>query len=174
MLGPLGRRLAGVDPRRDLPRLATTTFRQWFATHTPDTPLRPRAGETAGDQVMLWVDCFTEHFSPQVAIAAVRVLHDAGFEVSLSPRGLCCGLTWISTGRLDTARRVLRRTVGVLAGTADVPIVGLEPSCTAVFRKDAVELLGRTSSLGAARAVAARVRTLAELLADRPAGNPRI
>jgi Fe-S oxidoreductase len=190
VLGPLGRRLAGVDPRRGLPRLAATTFRQWFAAHAPDTvhvpdtvhapdtgsatgtPFRPRAGAAAGDQVMLWVDCFTEHFSPQVGVAAVRVLHDAGFEVSLSPRGLCCGLTWISTGRLDTARRVLRRTVGVLAGTADVPIVSLEPSCTAVFRKDAVELLGRTPSLGAARDVAARVRTLAELLTDRPGWQP--
>jgi FAD/FMN-containing dehydrogenase/Fe-S oxidoreductase len=178
VLGPLGRRLAGVDPRRDLPRLATTTFRQWFAahapgtTHAPDDYPRPQAGETAEDQVMLWVDCFTEHFSPQVGIAAVHVLHDAGFEVSLSPRGLCCGLTWISTGRLDTARRVLRRTVEVLAGTVDIPIVGLEPSCTAVFRKDAVELLGRTPSLGAAQSVAARMRTLAELLADRPGWQP--
>lgn len=121
---------------------------------------------------MLWVDCFTDHFGPQVGVAAVRVLRAAGFDVELSPQGLCCGLTWISTGRLDTARRVLSRTVEALAATSDVPIVGLEPSCTAVFRSDAEELLGRTPSIGAARAVAGRVRTLAEVLAERPGWQP--
>ena len=122
--------------------------------------------------MLLFVDCFTDHFSPQVGVAAVRVLQDAGFAVSLSPPGLCCGLTWISTGRLDTARRVLRRTVQSLAATGDVPVLGLEPSCTAVLRRDAEEVLGRTPSSAAATSVAARVRTLAELLADQPGWRP--
>lgn len=122
--------------------------------------------------MVLWVDCFTDHFTPEVGIAAVQVLQSAGCAVELSPAGLCCGLTWISTGRLDTARRVLRRTVSALPADDDVPIVGLEPSCTAVLRSDAAELLAGTPSIGAARSVAARVRTLAELLADRPGWQP--
>jgi Fe-S oxidoreductase len=121
---------------------------------------------------MVWVDCFTDHFSPGVAVAAVQVLRDAGFAVELSPAGLCCGLTWISTGRLDTARRVLRRTVDTLVTGADIPIVGLEPSCTAVLRSDAAELLAGTPSSDAADTVAGRVRTLAELLVDRPGWQP--
>ena len=49
---------------------------------------------------------------------------------------VCCGLTWISTGQLDIAKKVVQRTVHVLSpylrqGTL---ILGLEPSCTAVFR----------------------------------------
>ncbi|MFF7991027.1 FAD-binding and (Fe-S)-binding domain-containing protein [Kitasatospora xanthocidica] len=156
MTGPLGRvakRLAGVDHRRELPAFAPRTFRQWFADRLP----------APGTPVLLWVDTFTDHFTPQVGIAAVRVLEDAGFSVRIPERKLCCGLTWISTGQLDTARRILRRSVAALAphARAGVPIVGLEPSCTAVFRGDAAELLGRS---GAVASVAGATRTLAELL----------
>ncbi|HEX5114099.1 MAG TPA: FAD-binding and (Fe-S)-binding domain-containing protein [Pseudonocardiaceae bacterium] len=152
-LAGLGKRLAGVDPRRNLPALARRTFRSWFADRLPAT----------GDPVLLWVDTFTDLFTPEVGIAAVRVLEDAGFAVRITDRPECCGLTWISTGQLDTARRVLRRSVDSLAPyAADMPVVGLEPSCTAVFRGDAEELLGETVP----------VRTLAELLADRPEWTP--
>ncbi|MGV9349303.1 FAD-binding and (Fe-S)-binding domain-containing protein [Streptomyces spiralis] len=159
-LAQLGKFAAGVDQRRDLPRLATRSFRSWFDQHE---------GPAEGDPVLLWVDTFTEIFSPQVGIAAVRVLEDAGYRVELSAPGLCCGLTWISTGQLDTARRRLGRSVTELARSAgaDTPIVALEPSCAAVFRGDAVELLHHTHG-AEARSVAAATRTLAELLASRP------
>jgi FAD/FMN-containing dehydrogenase/Fe-S oxidoreductase len=157
----LAKRLGGIDHRRPLPAFAPRTFRSWFSSRTGSKP---------GDPVMLWVDTFTDHFSPEVGIAAVQVLEDAGFSVRIPSKPLCCGLTWISTGRLDTARRILRRTVGSLApALADgVPLVGLEPSCTAVLRSDALELAGGP----AASAVAAATRTLAELLTDRPGWEP--
>jgi Fe-S oxidoreductase len=112
------------------------------------------------------VDSFTEHFRPEVGIAAVRVLEDAGYAVRLTPSGLCCGLTWITTGQLDTAKALVAQTVSALLPEveAGVPVVGLEPSCTAVLRSDAVELLGTA----AAATVAGGTRTLAELLLDTP------
>jgi Fe-S oxidoreductase len=86
---------------------------------------------------------------------------------------VCCGLTWISTGQLDGAKRQLRRTLAALEtarGTADgIPIVGLEPSCTAVLRRDVTELL--QDDPRAAR-VAAATRTFAELLAQTPGWTP--
>jgi len=154
--------LGGIDPRRRIPRLAPRTFRQWMAKRIDspaDLPDRRR--------VMLFVDTFTDAFRPEVGAAAVRVLEDAGFAVEISSRTACCGLTWISTGQLDAARRILRRTVDELdkAASDGVVIVGLEPSCTAVLRADARELLGGDD--GAAERVAAATRTLAELLATR-------
>ena len=83
---------------------------------------------------------------------------------------MCCGLTWITTGQLRTARRVLRRTLRVLAEPlrAGLPVVGLEPSCTAVLRGEAVELLDRDDPLAdVARLLADRTRTLAEFLTER-------
>ena len=164
---------AGIDRRRPIPRFATQNFRAWFADHDRLRTSRPSRPGPEPRPVVLWIDTFTERFSPQVAVAAVRVLEDAGFQVQLTSPGRCCALTWISTGQLDAARRILRRTIDDLAQHArsGVPIVGLEPSCTGVLRSDALELLG--SDDGAARDVAAATRTLAELLASaRPEWSP--
>jgi FAD/FMN-containing dehydrogenase/Fe-S oxidoreductase len=159
----VGKKLAGVDRRRALPEFAPQTFREWFAS---------RPVTSSGDPVVLWVDTWTNHFTPQVARAAVQVLEDAGFSVRIPKGPVCCGLTWISTGQLDAAKRQLRRSVDALAEAAasGVPIVGLEPSCTAVFRGDAEELLGPDAP--GVRAVASATRTLAELLTSRPGWAP--
>jgi Fe-S oxidoreductase len=94
--------------------------------------------------------------------------------VRIPDRRLCCGLTWISTGQLDTARRMLRRSIAALEpeAAAGVPVVGLEPSCTAVFRGDAAHLFTGGADRARAATVAGAVRTLAELLTDRGAELP--
>ncbi len=161
LLSRMAKRLAGVDRRRPLPAFAGQTFRSWFAE-------RPRHH---GAPVLLWADTFTNHFSPAVGQAAVRVLEDAGYEVRLTDDTVCCGLTWVSTGQLDGARRQLRRTLDALAPAlrAGAPIVGLEPSCTAVLRSDIVELLPNDVR---AQQVSASTVTLAELLARTPGWSP--
>jgi Fe-S oxidoreductase len=160
-LAALAKRAAGVDARRPLPRLAGRTFRAWFSA-------RP---EAEGIPVTLWVDTFTDHFSPGVGRAAVRVLEDAGYSVRIPAGPVCCGLTWISTGQLTGARRQLRRTLRALEPSlaAGIPVVGLEPSCTAVLRGDLTELL--PDDPRAARTAAA-TRTLAELLTATPGWSP--
>jgi FAD/FMN-containing dehydrogenase/Fe-S oxidoreductase len=160
-IGPLRRLglvLTGADPRREIPALPRRTFRQ-LARRTP----APASAGTRG-VVVLWVDSFTNGFSPSIAVAAQRVLADAGYQVRLTQRQECCGLTWITTGQLDTARRLLRSSLDSLEGMLadpDAVVVGLEPSCTAVLRSDIAELLPDDPR---ARALPARVRTLAELL----------
>jgi Fe-S oxidoreductase len=164
-LAALAKRAGGIDTRRPLPRFAAQTFRAWFAR-------RPAPGPQAGrTPVLLWVDTFTDHFTPEVGWAAVRVLEAAGYAVQITGEPVCCGLTWISTGQLDGARRQLRRSLRALgpALRAGIPIVGLEPSCTAVLRGDITELLP-----GDPRARQARdaTRTLAELLTQTPQWTP--
>ncbi|MGY1727371.1 FAD-binding and (Fe-S)-binding domain-containing protein [Geodermatophilus sp. SYSU D01062] len=153
--GRLAKWGAGVDRRRSLPSFAPRTFRQSFT---------PRPG--GGAPVALWVDSFTDHFAPEAAHAAVRVLEAAGYSVQVPGDDTCCGLTWITTGQLDTAKRILGDTVHRLAPLADagIPIVGVEPSCTAALRSDAVELLEGVGGGATAARVAAATRTLAELL----------
>jgi Fe-S oxidoreductase len=75
----------------------------------------------------------------------------------------CCGLTWISTGQLDGARRRLLKLLEVLGPYAvnGIPIMGLEPSCTAVLRSDLLDLFPDDPR---AQAVARMTRTAAELL----------
>jgi len=158
-------RLGGMDPRRDVPALATQPFSRWWRRRRTAGP-QPAHGE-----VVLWVDSFTEAFSPGVGRAAVEVLTAAGYRVVVPAGPVCCGLTWITTGQLDGARRRLRAAVTALAPytRAGTPIVGLEPSCTAVLRGDLLDLLPDDVD---AAAVAAGVRTLAEQLTATPGWTP--
>ncbi|MFI0263269.1 FAD-binding and (Fe-S)-binding domain-containing protein [Streptomyces sp. NPDC017056] len=159
-LARIGKRVAGVAAERAAPVLAPESFVQWWrarGTAEPD-PADPRT-------VVLWPDTFSTYFHPGVAKAAVRVLEDAGFRVAVPERAVCCGLTWISTGQLDTAGRVLRRTLDVLrpwigAGT---PVIGLEPSCTAVFRADAPGLMPDDEDV---QRLARQFRTFSEQLVN--------
>jgi Fe-S oxidoreductase len=117
------------------------------------------------------VDTFTNAFAPHVGQAAVRVIEAAGYEVRITGRNVCCGLTWISTGQLDGARRQLRRTLRALAPALDagIPVVGLEPSCTAALRADAADLLHGDKR---AKALTGAVKTLAELLTATDGWTP--
>jgi FAD/FMN-containing dehydrogenase/Fe-S oxidoreductase len=164
--GRLAKWGAGVDQRRSLPAFADRTFRQQWT----DRPAADGGRGAGGRAVALWVDSFTDHFAPEVAHATAAVLEDAGYRVQVPPAEACCGLTWITTGQLDAARRTLGRTVELLAPLVDagVPVVGVEPSCTAVLRHEALELVGGP----AAERVAAGTRTLAELLRETPGWTP--
>ncbi|KQV77024.1 oxidoreductase [Aeromicrobium sp. Root344] len=151
----LARWAAGVDQRRSLPTFARGSLSRWARRRAPvaDAPL---------GRVLLWADSFTDFFSTEGGKAAVRVLEGAGYRVELLDRSACCGLTWITTGQLDKARSIVGSAVArlhpyVLAG---VPVVGLEPSCLAVLRSDAVELLDDPRAVDVARGVF----TLSELL----------
>ncbi|GHH90767.1 hypothetical protein GCM10017779_12240 [Streptomyces capillispiralis] len=179
-LARVAKRLGGIAGEREIPRVAGETFTRWWRGR--------RVSTGDGRLVVLWPDTFTEHLSPSVGRAAVRVLEAVGLRVALPPtlrpgrrpvgdarsrsalsllaarRGrVCCGLTYISTGQLDRARTVLRRTLDLLEPVlaTDAPLVVLEPSCAAALRTDAPELLHDDPR--AAR-LAARVLTFAETL----------
>lgn len=215
-VGPLARvakRLGGIAGERAIPRVTAETFTRWWRRRsgTPGEggpasaagggpgPLaggrtaspagdRPGLPPAAGRLVVLWPDTFTEHLSPSVGRAAVRVLEAAGLRVALPPTlrptggrvgdarsrsalslpavrraRVCCGLTYVSTGQLDRARAVLRRTLDLLEPVlaTDAPLVVLEPSCAATLRTDAPELLHDDPR---AAQLASRVLTFAETL----------
>ncbi|MET8581074.1 FAD-binding and (Fe-S)-binding domain-containing protein [Streptomyces collinus] len=159
------KRLGGIAAEREIPRIAREPFSRWWRRHTP---------RTTGALAVLWPDTFTEHLSPSVGRAAVRVLEAAGLRVVLPPSrplggGVCCGLTYVSTGQLDRARAVLRRTLDLMEPVlrTGAPVVVLEPSCAAALRGDLPELLHDDPR--AAR-LAAAVRTFAETLRQHAPG----
>ncbi len=161
-LGGLARRLAGIAPQRRLPAVAGEPFTRWFRRQAaPDPAGRP--------PVLLFADTFTNHFHPDAARAAVQVLEAAGFAVRVPERPLCCGRPLYDFGMLDLARRQLRRLLRTLgpALRAGVPVVGLEPSCLAVFRDELPNLLPGDAD---ARLLAGGSFTLAELLAGHAGG----
>ncbi len=94
------------------------------------------------------------------------MLEAAGLTVVLPPDGVCCGLTYVSTGQLDQARAVQRRTLELMRPllAAGTPLVVLEPSCAAALKTDLVELAAPDEP--GARDLAASVRTFAQALEE--------
>jgi FAD/FMN-containing dehydrogenase/Fe-S oxidoreductase len=160
----VAKRLGGVAAERDLPVFAPEPFTRWWRGRSPYVAGIRRPAPNG--PVVLWPDTFTNAFHPGVARAAVDVLEAAGFDVRVPRAPVCCGLTWVSTGQLATAQRVLRRTLRVLRDDirSGVPVVGLEPSCTAVFRADGPELLDGDQDM---RRLAQQTYTMAGLLAEK-------
>ncbi|MGV8977854.1 MAG: FAD-binding and (Fe-S)-binding domain-containing protein [Cellulomonas sp.] len=159
----------GMDTRRSMVTFAPTPFRTAWKRGGAQTVVTP-AGTPARPKVVLWTDSFSDSLAPSVPHAAVAVLTAAGYQVIVPDEQACCGLTWITTGQLDGARKRLVHLLEVLGPFAvnGIPIVGLEPSCTAVLRSDLRDLLPGDPR---AVAVARETRTLAELLtAPAPIG----
>jgi Fe-S oxidoreductase len=159
----------GMDPRRTIPSFAPVPFR---LSNGSRSALRHAPAPGGGQRpVVLWADSFSDAFDPEVPQAALTVLGQAGYQVIVPERSACCGLTWISTGQLDGARRRLGTLLDILGPYAEagIPIVGLEPSCTAVLRSDLADLFPGDPR---AAAVAAATRTLAELLTAPPPLGP--
>ncbi|MDJ0465940.1 FAD-binding and (Fe-S)-binding domain-containing protein [Streptomyces sp. H27-C3] len=231
----LAKRLGGIAPERNIPRLATETFSSWWHRRVKEQgrdgrsvrdtlrggqvgdgrgpqvgdgrPVRGgqqgpqvRDGQSAqegrpaggaGPTVVVWPDTFTNYLSPSVGQAAVRVLEAAGLRTVLPPaivlpvpdegdgevarkgarafgvrrRGVCCGLTYVSTGQLDRAREVMRGTLDLVAPllTGGARVVVLEPSCAAALKSDLPELLPDDPR---AAALASSVRTFAEAIEE--------
>ncbi len=122
--------LGGISQHRRMPPFAHQSFKEWFRQRGPRNDGKP--------PVILWPDTFNNYFHPEVAKATVEVLEAAGFQVLVPKASLCCGRPLFDFGMLDMAERWLRQIMDALRPEieAGVPLVGMEPSCLAVFRDE--------------------------------------
>ena len=185
VLASIAKRLGGIAGQRSVPRFADETFRHSWRRRggatvgrgasragvpnpprvaSPEPP-EARPGRMGAGRVILWVDTFNDHFHPDVVAAAVAVLEDAGCEVVVPERTLCCGRPLYDWGFLGQAKTLLRNVLTDLRDDlrAGTPIVGLEPSCVSVFRDEAPNLLHGSQDV---RRLAAQAQTLTEYLAS--------
>ena len=160
----LVKRIAGIAPEREIPRLARRSFRRTF---------REPAASRGARRVLLWPDTFNDTFYPSVLHDAVRVLGRAGFSVVIPRPRLCCGRPLYEYGFLDEARRLWDRTLDALADDIDggTPLVGLEPSCIAAFRDELPALFPENPR--AAR-LSRQTQSLGEFLAGAGVQPPRV
>lgn len=148
-------RLIGTTAERPLPLYAKTRFDQWFAQHRNERAL------TRG-RVILWDDTFVRYHEPHIAMAAVKLLEAAGFEVVLPQGRCCCGRPAFSQGNLGEAMRLGRHNLALFSNDTDnAPILFLEPSCYSMFVEDYREL-----NLPDAARVATRCFLIGEFLDD--------
>jgi len=147
--------IAGIAQQRTMPKYAERTFKSWFAERQKaneisrieqgpvseernDRTKEPQTSNFKLQTVILWADTFNNYFLPQTLVAGVEVLEAAGFEVIVPKKSLCCGRPLYDFGMLNTAKQMLIEIMDTLREeiTNGVPIVGLEPSCVAVFRDE--------------------------------------
>jgi FAD/FMN-containing dehydrogenase/Fe-S oxidoreductase len=135
-LRDISKLIAGIPQQRAIPAFAPETFKTWFHR-------RQRAAlQNNAPPVLLWPDTFNNYFHPGTAMAAVEVLEAAGFRVIVPKANLCCGRPLYDHGMLDRAQSLLLQILDELSPeiAAGIPIVGLEPSCVAVFRDELLNL----------------------------------
>ena len=180
--------LAGSVPASGSSDAVSDTRERGGAQASPDST-REREGATAssmtGSPIMngprdpsgrpyalVWADSFSQTLDDAGARAVVDVLEANGFAPIVAPDA-CCGLTWITTGQLSGAKKHLASLLGVLApfAASGIPIVGVEPSCTAVLRDDLLDLLPEDPR---SELVSSATRTLAEVLSAVPASARRL
>jgi Fe-S oxidoreductase len=130
---------------------------------------RERRTRSRDAEVLLFTDTFTNHYDPEIGLAALDVLDAAGAPAALAPNE-CCGRPQISKGLLADARAMAARNAGVLYehAAAGRPIVFCEPSCLSAVREDAPALL-RGEARRKAEAVASASILFEAFMASRVA-----
>jgi FAD/FMN-containing dehydrogenase/Fe-S oxidoreductase len=164
--------IAGIAQERTMPKYAERTFRSWFRARQKKTGAANKMITINEDRVdnkrvILWADTFNNNFLPQTLIAGTEVLEAAGFEVIVPKKSMCCGRPLYDFGMLKTAKRMLIDIMDTLHDEIKngMPIVGLEPSCVAVFRDELHNLFPHDEQ---ATRLSKQVFTLGEFL-DRKA-----
>ncbi|HET6883612.1 MAG TPA: FAD-linked oxidase C-terminal domain-containing protein [Pirellulales bacterium] len=154
-LSAIAKWLGGVSQHRQMPPFANQSFKEWFFQRKPRN--------VGAERVILWPDTFNNYLHPEVAKAAVEVLEEVGWQVVVPRASLCCGRPLYDYGMLDTAKRMLKQILTTLQDEiqAGTPVVGLEPSCVAVFRD---ELLGLYPMDEDAKRLKQQTFTLAEFI----------
>jgi Fe-S oxidoreductase len=188
LLRDLAKLVAGIPPQRRIPAFAAETFKSWFRRtgenrwprggriRPPRDAKRAPGGKgTAsapeGPPVLLWADTFNNYFLPATAKAAVEVLESAGYHVVVPQANLCCGRPLYDFGMLDRAEALLLEILDELSPEieAGIPVVGLEPSCVAVFRDELLNLFPHDQR---AQALSRQTFLLSEFLERNPGNRP--
>lgn len=125
------------------------------------------------NRVILWPDTFNNYLDSQNLEASVAVLEDAGYEVALPPRPLCCGRPLYDSGMLTLAKKMWVQILDTLRADirAGTPVIGVEPSCVAAFRDELVGLMPNDED---AKRLAQQTYLLSEFLERQNYQPPRI
>jgi glycerol-3-phosphate dehydrogenase subunit C len=126
----------GVHRDRLLPTFAGETFLSWWARRGGATKPSSAAGGADG-RIALFVTCSLNYNAPDVARAAVAVLEKNGCEVAV-PAQQCCGMPFLESGDIDSARECRSNNVASLAPftRAGYTVVVPGPTCSLTLRKE--------------------------------------
>jgi L-lactate dehydrogenase complex protein LldE len=121
-------------------------------------------GASRPPRVGLFVTCLVDLFRPTIGFAAVKLLEDAGCEVSV-PAQTCCGQPAFNSGDRGTARDLAQQVMDAFANVDYV--VAPSGSCAGMIARHFPELFEDDPGLSArARAFAGKTHELVSFLVD--------
>ena len=118
---------------------------------------------TAARRIAFFATCLVDQFLPEVGVAAVRLLRQAGFQPDFPPEQTCCGQPFLNSGFREQAIHLARRTIAIFEPYDYIVLPS--GSCTAMLRVHYPHLLrGDDGWHERAQALARRTFELTEFL----------
>ena len=164
------KKLSGFALQRSMPTLHKTSLQKWFKKHqankkniTYNSPLR--VGGNGGNTVFLFCDEFTNYNDTEIGQKVILLLEKLGYEIII-PKHEESGRTWLSKGLIREAKKIANRNINTLGKliTADMPLIGIEPSAILTFRDEYIDLAD-DDNFETAKALAKNVFLIDEFIA---------
>lgn len=154
------KKIMGVAEQRSTPKIASQTLRAWFvdrhntkdARRKTDYSSSPSgrgqgggassSGQAQGGRALyFFADEFTNYNDVETGKKAIMLLEKLGYKVKMAPVS-DSGRAFISKGLLKEARQLALQNTKVLNEilTAEMPLVGVEPSAVLSFRDEYLKL----------------------------------
>jgi Fe-S oxidoreductase len=128
----------GLARLRDLPRVTGEPFARWVRRMGLNRPQPQRAGP----RVAYFVDIYGTSFAPEIPIAVVSVLQNAGVNVYVPDRQRGCGMPALVAGDLDRAREMLLSNLRVFANAVreGYTVICSEPTAALMLTFESLRL----------------------------------
>lgn len=139
-LRKLANRLVGFHPERSMPLLGAQTLHNWHKKRI----------HAFDKKVYFFCDEFTNFLDSAIGQKAILLLEKLGYQVVI-PEHLESGRSYLSKGLLRKAVAIANRNIALLSPlvSADMPIVGIEPSALLTLRDEYKDLASQENKTAA-------------------------
>lgn len=136
------KKIVGFAPERAIPQIAKNREARKVIRDSSLVVRHARCEKRATKSLFLFQDEFTRYEEPELIATFIRLMKRLGYEVVI-PQHVESGRAAISKGCLNAAKRYAEKNVRLLSGlvSAEMPLVGIEPSCILTFRDEYPELV---------------------------------
>ncbi len=127
-----------IDHRRQFPKYAFGTFRQWYRKH---------AGDQAkfNEHVALFHGCYVNYNNPDLGKDVIRIFNHLGIGVHLLEKERCCGVPLIANGFFKQAKKhAQHNTASITQAVIEkkMTVIGTSSTCTFTLRDEYPHILG--------------------------------
>lgn len=129
-------KVLGIHRDKQLPDFASQTFETWAE--------RQGLCDVGGDvEVVIFQTCYVQNNEPEIGKDTVDVYRKSQVKLACAKGLACCGMPAWESGDLDGLRANAKKNLDILTPYVEkgAKVVGLNPTCTMVMRREYPELL---------------------------------